>query len=293
MTQNSAPLDFAILGGDMRQNYLANYLYGQGHRVTCFQTPELPFTDSAVKAAVSLSEALNDQTVIIGPTPFSRDDRTINGDGDQPITFTELYPLLNKNQFLFGGNLSSAVLTACRQRAVNYFDLMKSDALVLINAEITAEGMLGEIIHNTPFVLSNTPVLIIGCGRCGRALAHKLAALNCQVSICEINVERKEGAIASGFSCFPPCRLNSVLSEFAIIINTVPSPVLDRELISRLSSDAVLFDLSSPPGGIDFTAAKARQIPVFHCLGLPGKTAPLSAGEAIGTIILERMSVNV
>ncbi|MDR2889540.1 MAG: hypothetical protein LBV33_06855 [Lachnospiraceae bacterium] len=298
MDQHSAIWDFAILGGDMRQNYLANYLNGMGHRVTCLWTPTFPSLSSSVRTCTSLTEAIGRHSIVVGPVPFSRDGITLNGDDDNILPLTVLYSLLDKNQILFGGNFSPAVLTACFDQAVKCFDLMSSEAYVMTNALITAEGMVAEIINNTPFVLDDAPILILGFGRCGNPLAGKLKALGCRVSVCEPDPEKRKNAVILGCSAFTPAELKNALSinYFKIVVNTVPSPILDSELIGRLSPDTFLFDLSSPPGGIDFETARKCLLPVFHCLGLPGKTAPRSAGEAIGKTILElleRMYVHV
>ncbi len=291
MNQSSAFLHIAVIGGDMRQNYLANYFSRMGHSVTCFLTPGLPALLPDIKIAASLTEALAENTVIIGPVPFSRDQKTINGCTLDSITLSELYSLLTPTHTLIGGNLPPSALAACLEKDIPYYDFMKSESLAYYNAAVTAEGMLCEILKNTPFILQNKSVLILGYGKCGTILAHKLDALGCQVSICELSAERRELASSFGLQSFSPFHLQKFLPQFSVIINTVPSLVLSKDTFANLSPDVFLFDLASPPGGIDFEAAKQQNIPVFHCLGLPGKIAPLSAGEAIAKNILERISV--
>lgn len=291
MDRVSATLSLTVLGGDMRQNYLANFLSEKGHSVTCFLTPAFPLLNPDIRQAVSLSEALSVSNFIIGPVPFSRDQQTVSGTADT-LLLTDLYSLLNKKHFLIGGNLPSSAHDVCNDKRISCYDFMQSESLVFTNAELTAEGMIGEILQKTPFMLQNCSILVIGYGRCGTVLAHKLNALGCKVSVCEFSESRRALAASFGYHSFPPSQLQSNLPLYSVIVNTVPEPVLFKDDLSCLSTSCLLFDLASPPGGIDQKSVKEHNIPVFQCLGLPGKTAPLSAGKAIGTTILERIAAN-
>lgn len=290
MDYSSVTARFVVLGGDLRQIYLANYISKQGYSVSCYLTPLSSALLPAIRQPVSLQQAVSENSVIVGPVPFSRDGNTLTGIHPEAILLSALFPLLKKDHILTGGNLPSSVLSFCTEKEIPCYDLMSSESLAYHNAEITAEGMLCEILKNTPFVLQNCRILVIGFGKCGSILVHKLHALHAKVSICELAEQRRELASSFGFPAFSPIYLKEFLPRFSLIINTVPSPVLKKETFSNLSPDCFLFDLSSPPGGIDLEAAKENHIPTFHCLGLPGKIAPLSAGEAIGKILIERIA---
>ncbi len=292
MDQVSAALSLTVLGGDMRQNYLANFLCEKGHSVTCYLTPAFPLLNPDIKQAASLSEALSASSFIIGPVPFSRDQQTVSGNTADNLLLTDLYSLLNKKHFLIGGNLSSSIHDVCDDKQISCYDFMQSESLIYMNAELTAEGMIGEILHKTPFMLQHCPVLVIGYGRCGTILTHKLNLLGSKVSVCELSESRRSLAASFGFWSFPPSQLQNTLPLYSVIVNTVPETVLFKDELSCLSSSCMLFDLASPPGGIDPKAAREHRIPVFQCLGLPGKIAPLSAGKAIGITILERIAAN-
>lgn len=71
--------------------------------------------------------------------------------------------------------------------------------------------------------------------------------------------------------------------------------ILDQEHLLALSDHALIIDLASNPGGVDFDAASAMGRRVIHALSLPGKVAPITAGDMIkDTIcnILEEQEVN-
>ena len=61
---------------------------------------------------------------------------------------------------------------------------------------------------------------------------------------------------------------------------------IDEEELKRIKSGALIIDLASYPGGVDFEKAKELGVKTIHALSLPGKVAPKSAGEIIESTIL-------
>src|SRR5699024_12265895 len=66
-----------------------------------------------------------------------------------------------------------------------------------------------------------------------------------------------------------------------------PHPVLDETTLAKVNRSALLIDLASKPGGINFKAAEDLGIKAIHALGIPGKTAPLTAGKIIAQVMIE------
>ena len=94
-----------------------------------------------------------------------------------------------------------------------------------------------------------------------------------------------------GNSCkaVPLCELVHHVGEFDVIFNTVPHLIFDADMLNHLKKDALLIDLASRPGGVDFEAAKQMGIRVIWALSLPGKVAPVSAGAIIKDTIVNVM----
>ena len=280
------PVSIAVLGGDLRQYYLANYLIQNGYDVIGYgnahfvKLPKQNNTDCLEKAL--------QQDIIIGPVPFTNDNHFLNADMEIPLTF---FMDLKKTQALAGGNLPLFIQKQCEERNLTYYDYMKSDILAHQNAEITAEGALSEIIKNTPFILQNAEVLLIGYGKCGTMIAHKLNALGCKISICDKNEKRKNIAVAFGMEIYQMAGNENMLSKFQIIINTAPEVVFTKNYINKLQKDCVLVDIASAPGGVDWEAAKKAGIAAYHTLGLPGKTAPKTAGEVIAKDVINHLNI--
>ena len=76
------------------------------------------------------------------------------------------------------------------------------------------------------------------------------------------------------------------LRDMDIIFNTIPSLILNDEILTKVKKDALIIDLASKPGGIDFDAAKSYGLKVIWALSLPGKIAPVSSGAIIKDTIM-------
>src|SRR5699024_5477535 len=80
-------------------------------------------------------------------------------------------------------------------------------------------------------------------------------------------------------------QLSEHIANFSICINTVPDLILDKNIIDQMSTDTLIIDLASKPGGTDFKAAEQRGITAIHSLGLPVKIPPKTAGEILAAKI--------
>ena len=84
-----------------------------------------------------------------------------------------------------------------------------------------------------------------------------------------------------------------LISNADIIFNTVPALVLNNTILNSVSSEAVIIDLASPPGGTDFDSAKRLGIKALLAPGLPGKVAPRTAGRILAKILPKLLLENL
>ena len=70
-----------------------------------------------------------------------------------------------------------------------------------------------------------------------------------------------------------------------MLFNTVPVRLIDEDVLRSLPQDIVLIDLASAPGGIDYDAANRLGRKTVVALSLPGKVAPITAGEIVGDLV--------
>ena len=79
--------------------------------------------------------------------------------------------------------------------------------------------------------------------------------------------------------------LPGIIGSADIIINSVPAMMINAELLTRVPSRALILDLASPPGGVDFDAAARMNIKAKLLPGLPGIVAPETAGAILASSI--------
>ena len=71
-----------------------------------------------------------------------------------------------------------------------------------------------------------------------------------------------------------------------MIFNNCSAVILNEKCLNQIKNDALIIDLASKPGGVDFDTAGKLGLKVVWALSLPGKIAPVTSGEIIACTIL-------
>jgi dipicolinate synthase subunit A len=175
-----------------------------------------------------------------------------------------------KDLTVCGGNLKHPALSVYRT-----VDLLQDDDYLAQNARITAECALDVAMPYLTVTLRDCPVLILGWGRIGKCLARLLHSIGANVTIAARKQSDRAMIRALGMDA---ADFDPDLSDFRLIFNTVPAPVLNREQMGHCQSDCVKIDLASRPGMEDDDIIYAR--------GLPGIHVPESSGTLIAAALL-------
>ena len=134
-------------------------------------------------------------------------------------------------------------------------------------------------MEELPVTLHGLPVLVIGAGRIGTALAPRLRGLGAHVTVSARRYDDFARIRSGGYHYLDTRRLAGQLHAFPLVINTVPSPVLMRRVLADCAPDTLVIDLASGKGGVADDAGDLCR--VIHALSLPGRVAPRSAAAAI------------
>ena len=157
------------------------------------------------------------------------------------------------------------------------------------NAKATAESTLANAILLSPRTLFESRCLILGYGKCAKALARLLSMQTPYLSVAAQLAEASlTGAQIISLEQLSDCELSS----FDFIFNTIPAPILTSALLEQISPSALLLDLASAPGGFNLEEAKAMGRNAHLLLGLPGKCAPLSSAEKMMSFIFQRIKIS-
>lgn len=270
--------NFMVLGGDGRNLELANLLHRDGHNVLISHIHGLDFKNSEI---------------IIGPLPLTYDNETLNAHfHDETIPIETILEKINRSQTLIAGKISDNHILKAKEYGIAPIDYFKREEMQVLNAIPTAEGAIKLALEYMPITLHSSKALVLGFGRIGKTLANMLHGIGADVYV----AARKYIDIAwiKSLSYKPILlkELNSHIHSMDVVFNTIPYLVLDGGILAHLNKESLIIDVASKPGGVNFDAADKLGIKTIHALGLPGKTAPVTAAmvikETIYNIIEER-----
>lgn len=212
--------------------------------------------------------------VLLFPVPTTKDNATVFCPLTHKVIKLSQFETFKDKLFLtanyiFNGN--------------NCIDYCKNDSYALLNAIPTAEGAISFAIENTEKTLFGSKVLVIGYGRTGKILADRLKGLGCDLTVSARRQRDFALITAAGIKHRHTSFLDTQELDYDIIFNTVDCFVLNKNLENL--KDTLLIDLSSK-GGFDLEKAKELGISSSRLPGIPGKTAPVSAGEILANTVV-------
>lgn len=288
-----------VLGGDLRQCYLAEYMCSLGHDVICFGTVPFPFsTAGGLSQTEDLHTALAKTRLAIGPVPFSKDGIHLYQEqeggspnanqkpyGGSPLSLDALKDALRPGQILLGFGIPDDFSASCAKSGISVWDFSDSETLARANAAFTAEGLLAFVIAETSFSLKGKKALLLGFGRCGQEIVKLFSKF--EISFTILDRDPAARALAEPDSrTLAEGALSALPMDFDLVLNTIPARLLTPREIALLPEHCVLFDIASAPFGFDSKHAVRKLV---RCPGIPGKTMPKTAGEFLGKVIIERM----
>lgn len=281
----------SILGGDLRNINLVTLLAKDFDIVYTYglEKAENLQKNEKVVSCRNLEELINNTDVLIAPIPFSKNDIDLHMPfSDSKITIEEIIDKM-KAKKIISGSIKQEIVKKAEDNHIEIIDIMKNESLAILNTIATAEGTIEIIISNTNKILQEEKILVLGFGRVGKILTNKLKMLNCNVTCATIDKEELSWIRAYGYIPKDLHRLKEEYTNFDVIVNTIPSLILDKEKINFLKQDVLLIDLASAPGGVDKEYIKEKNIKFIHALALPGKVAPYTSAEFIKEAIYQEI----
>ena len=288
-------MNYGIIGGDLRIVNLAKMLTNDNNIVYVYGLESKlkleDFENKKMFLCNNLSEIAENSDFIISSIPFSKDNENINAPfSTKQINIENALENL-KSKTIIAGSISKNILELADKYNVKIIDIMKNEKLAILNAISTAEGTIQVIMENTDKIMHGSNALILGFGRLGKVIANKLKMLSVNVTC----AARKESDFAwmqaYGYKKLDINNLDKNLYNFDIIINTVPSLILDKDKLDYINKNSLIVDLASKPGGVDFEYAKQKGIKTILALGLPGKVAPFTSAEFIKSVIYDTQTL--
>ena len=277
----------SIIGGDLRIKKLAEMLAKDGIKV---YTYGLDAQENVIQCN-SIKELVQSVDIIIGPVPFCSNGRTINATfSNEEILLTDFVKELNGKTFIAGA-IRENVYELLKDKDVEIIDILKREELSVLNAISTAEGAIQIAMEQTDITLTGSNILVLGFGRIGKVLSKMLAGIGANV-YCEARKPQDLAWIqAFGYTPIDLKNLDENLNKFDVIINTIPSVVLDSNNLDKIKQDCLIIDLASNPGGVDREEVKRKNIKFVWALSLPGKVAPVTSAKYIKETVYNILNI--
>ena len=272
---------FLIIGGDSRQLYMADYLEKNGYQVNIYGLP-----DKKRICCASVRDEIQKSKFVILPLPVTKDNKYLFGIVPMKETIDDIVSCLTPDHIVFAGLLSKSMESKLKKNGSKIFDYFKREEVTVMNAVPTVQGILKAMIDNIEYTINSSKCAIFGYGRIASITADVLSSIGADVTICARKYSDLARAKSKGYNNCLIKDFSKTAHEFDMIINTVPSVILNRVILENLRTDCLIIDVASAPYGTDFAVASELGLNAVLCSSLPGKVAPKTAGEIIADGVL-------
>ncbi len=264
---------FGVIGGDRRQAELARLLAADGNTVCTYGLDRWKPGGEG-----SLDHAALADTVIL-PLPLCKGDGVLNCE-EGPVPTTDLFRRLHPGQMILAGQVKPQQRQEAAVCGLTLEDYFLREELTVANAAATAEAAIQVAMEQLDRTLLGMPCLVLGFGRIGKLLSHRLHGLGAQVTATARKPEDLAWIRAFGWRPLETGALDGKLGAFGAVFSTIPSPVLGAPLLAQLPKDCLCVDLASVQG-IDLAAAERLGLPHVWARSLPGRMVPRTAAVVI------------
>ena len=115
-----ANLRFVVIGGDLRQVFLANYLCTKGHSVITYGINHPQLSKNCIPAS-TFAQLIAPDTQVVLPLPVTKDGTNLFiSDAEHPISIEELKECLTQQNTVFGGVMPKALSADFKYRGIPF-----------------------------------------------------------------------------------------------------------------------------------------------------------------------------
>ena len=281
----------ALLGGDLRQYAAAVQLSRGVWDIHIWGMDRSGRGEGSVGFCRSCEEAIFDAAAVILPLPASTDGIHLNCPFDSSDSRLRLHDLLEKipaEGVIVGGRIPKSFCDAAEGRGIRVRDYFDSEEFQVENAYTTAEAAVSIAMNSLNQNICGSRIAITGYGRIAKHLVRLLHCMGAELTVAARKDSDLVWARSNGCKTVQlgkPDAVFALAHGYDVIYNTVPHWLFDRTFLEQADPATFLIDLASVPGGIDVCAAKELGSNVLWATSLPGKYAPVSAGNLIASCV--------
>ena len=213
---------------------------------------------------------------IILPLPTERDG-IIAGTG-KDVNF--LLRRIQKHQRVFYGNLKTNPF------GDNGFCYYADNAFLEYNSKLTAQGVLKLVLNNIEADITELKIAVTGFGKCGEAISRLLLANGARVIVFSRSLASRINSQGLGCRWKNIIEINRILSDFDVIINTVPYNIISTKAAGLMTEKNLYIEIASKPYGFDASSVDINRFKYINGYSLPGRFTPVSAGRNIAQTVI-------
>ncbi len=285
----------ALLGGDLRHGTAAKALWSRGWDLTVWGQDRSDWDEDGMPHCSEWEDALRGADAVVLPLPVSSDGVFLNSpfaSTDLRLSLKDIFSKCPDRCVIVGGRIPKEAAAHAESLGLRVFDYFDSEEFQIHNAYTTAEAALSIAMNRLERNIRGSRIAVTGFGRIARHLVLILLPLGAHVSVVARKSEDLAWAASLGCDTLSLARdrketLEQLSHGYDVIYNTVPHWLFERSFLEKMDEDTFLIDLASVPGGVDICAAKELGVNVLWATSLPGKYAPISAGELIADCVDE------
>ena len=199
------------------------------------------------------------------------------------IAESEAFSLPN-NTTLVCGNVNEVVEKIIESKNIRHFNLLANEKFAILNANLTAEGVLAIILEKYRKSIYIASYMILGGGRIAKALAILFSKLGLKFSIVTFNPKKYPDYFLYTPEVYLKNEFVEKLKDYQIIINTIPAKIIDEQIMSKIPQDALMIETAS----VDcLDKSKVEHFDFIPAPALPKKYSCESAGSVVFETIME------
>ncbi len=278
-----------VFGGDTRTVHMIKQFATAGITVVAVGFDGVQFNHAHIKKEKPRDSIFQEAKAVILPVGGTNEEGKVVAPYTQDeLFFTHSYAEhIPKSAVVYTGIANTFLINLLQDHMLDYVILFDRNDVAILNSIPTAEGTLQIAIEQTEHTIHQSNTIIIGFGRIGITIARLFKAVGANVTVVARNGEQKARIIEMGCSFIPFEDITNHIQNFDVCINTVPALLITKDVIDKMSAKTYIIDVASAPGGVDFLYAKQSGIQTTHALGIPGKTAPVTAGHILADILID------
>jgi dipicolinate synthase subunit A len=280
-----------FLGGDARQLEVIKSCIQMNAKVSLvgYDNLQSPFSGAAQRELSR--EVLQQADILVLPIIGTDEQGQVSSvfTSKKLVLREEHIQALPKHCIVFAGMARSYLQNLCQIHDVTLIELLERDDVAIYNSIPTVEGALMMAIQNTDITIHGSVCVVLGLGRVGMSLARTLHAIGAKVRVGVRGSEYMARAFEMGLEPFDLSELSEKVRDVDVLFNTIPALVVTAPVLAQMPYDAVIIDLASKPGGVDYAYAEKRGIKAILAPSLPGIVAPKTAGRILASTMTQLM----